>query len=173
MKHTLPTYPRILAIAPSSRGFGFVVLEGVDTLADWGAKSVKGENKNAQSLAKVKELMRHYQPEVLVLQDTGTKTSKRSPRIKLLTNQLVSLAKSRNLPVQRYSQEQIQKVYFPEGQGTKYELAQLIAKRFPEELRSRLPRKRRAWESDPAVMDLFEATALARMPLLWRKHNRS
>jgi Holliday junction resolvasome RuvABC endonuclease subunit len=169
MTPKLPIYPRILAIAPSSKGFGFAVLEGVDTLADWGGKSVECADKNAQSQAKVKELITHYQPEVLVLQDTSTKTSKRFPRIKKLSGELIALAKTQKLPVLQYSQEQIQQTYFPEGQGTKHELAQIIAGRFPEELGSRLPLKRRPWESEKAVMDIFEATALARMPLLWKK----
>lgn len=42
-----PKQFRILAIVPSYRGFGFVILEGQDTLVDWGVKTVKG-NKNVQ-----------------------------------------------------------------------------------------------------------------------------
>lgn len=72
-----PKHFRILAIAPGTRGFGFAVLEGKNTLVDWGVKTVQG-NKNVQSLAKVKELITHYQPGVLVLQDTSTKSSRRS-----------------------------------------------------------------------------------------------
>ena len=41
---------RILSIAPSTRGFGYAVLEGKDTLVDWGVKTVQG-NKNVNSLA--------------------------------------------------------------------------------------------------------------------------
>ena len=36
MKKIQPKHFRILAIAPSTRGFGFAVLEGQDTLVDWG-----------------------------------------------------------------------------------------------------------------------------------------
>ena len=38
---------RILAIAPSFRGFGYAVLEDNDTLVDWGVKTVQG-NKECQ-----------------------------------------------------------------------------------------------------------------------------
>jgi len=172
MNHKLPMYPRILAIAPSSKGFGFAVLEGVDTLADWGGRSVTGTDKNTQSLVKVKALIAHYRPEVLVLEDTTTQASKRAARIKRLSRQIVALAKRQKLHALLFSQEQVRQAYFPEGQGTKHELATLIANRFPEELGSRLPRKRRPWESEHAVMDIFDATALARMPHLWRKAHR-
>jgi hypothetical protein len=63
-----PKQFRILAIAPAYIGFGFAVLEGQDTLVDWGVKNVAG-NKNTQSLKQVEKLIIQYQPGVLVLQD--------------------------------------------------------------------------------------------------------
>jgi len=40
---------RVLAIDPSTRGFGFAVLEGPDRLIDWGVKETKVD-KNRRSL---------------------------------------------------------------------------------------------------------------------------
>jgi hypothetical protein len=54
---------RILAIAPSTRGFGFAVSEG-ETLVNWGVKSVKGD-KNTQCLLKIEEMLVHYLPGVM------------------------------------------------------------------------------------------------------------
>ena len=65
-------YPRVLAVAPSTRGFGFAVLEGEATLVDWGVKSVNGD-KNSQSLLKVEEMIGLYHPELITLQDTTAK----------------------------------------------------------------------------------------------------
>ena len=39
---------RLLAVALSTRGFGFAVLEG-DKLVDWGVKSIS-KNKNSRTL---------------------------------------------------------------------------------------------------------------------------
>ena len=72
--------PRILSIAPTTRGFGFAVLEE-DKLVDWGVKVVKG-NKNTMSLVRIEELIDHYHPEIMVLED-HTK-SHRAPRGVLL-----------------------------------------------------------------------------------------
>ena len=36
---------RVLAIDPSTRGFGFAVLEGPNRLIDWGVKETKTEQK--------------------------------------------------------------------------------------------------------------------------------
>ena len=77
---------RILAIAPTTRGFGFAVLDGNETLVDWGVRRIDGKIKNTWSLAMVKKLVARYQPGVMVLQDTLAKSSRRAPRIKALTH---------------------------------------------------------------------------------------
>jgi len=45
--------------------------------------------------------------------------------------------------------------------GSHASLAKWLAERFPKELASRLPRKRRPWDSEAHSMDIFEAVALA------------
>ena len=57
--------------------------------------------------------------------------------------------------------EQVRRVFFANGQGTKHALAEILAKRFPEELGFRLPPKRRPWMSEDYRMDIFDAVALA------------
>ena len=162
MKKLLPKYPRVLAIAPSTRGFGFVLLEGLDTLIDWGVKSVKGD-KNAQSLSKVEELVAHYRPDVLVLEDTSIKPFRRSARIRRLSQQIIALAATRMVSVALFSRERVRQVFFTDGRGTKRALSEILVQRFPEELGSLLPPKRRAWMSEDSRMDIFDAVALALM----------
>ena len=65
-KRTPSKNDRVLAIAPSSRGFGFAVMEGGDTLVDWGVRSVVGD-KNADALKKAEAMFALYKPTVLVL----------------------------------------------------------------------------------------------------------
>jgi Holliday junction resolvasome RuvABC endonuclease subunit len=157
-----PKHYRILAIAPSTRGFGFAVLEGQDVLVDWGVKTMQG-NKNIQSLKKVEDLIVHYQPGVLVLEDASTKGSRRSSRIRKLGQQIIKLVAGRKLSVKLFSREQVRRVFFADGQGTKHAVAEILAKRFPEELGTRLPPKRRPWMSEDYRMDIFDAVALALM----------
>src|ERR1035438_1516295 len=114
---------RILAIAPTTRGVGFAVLEGKDSLVDGRVKTVQ-EDKNANSLTKVEELIAQYQPGVLVLQDT--KDSRRSQRIRALSQKIAALAETRNVSVKLFSQEQVQRTYFADGLGTKQEPAPSI-----------------------------------------------
>lgn len=160
MNHIHPKHVRILAIAPSTRGFGFALLEGLDTLVDWGVKSVK-EDKNARSLAKVEDLIAHYHPDVMVLENTSVKPFRRSERIRTLSKQLITLAATRKVTVALSSSEQVRRVFFVDGQGTKHAVAEILAERFPEELGFRLPPKRRPWMSEDSRMDIFDAVALA------------
>jgi len=150
---------RVLAIAPSTRGFGFAVLEGQESLVDWGVKVVKGD-KNAQSLAKVEELIAHYQPGMMVLEDTSAKHSRRSARIRALSQKIIAVAPTRKVSVALFSQARVKRVFFGDAQGTKHALAEIVAQRFPEELSSRLPPKRRPWKSEDYRMDIFDAVAL-------------
>ena len=98
MNKVSPKYPRILAITPSTKGFGYAVLEGHKLLVDWGVRSVTGD-KNAGSIEKVEEMIAHYNPQVMVLEDTGIKGSRRSARIQALTKRLVALAENRTIRV--------------------------------------------------------------------------
>ena len=162
MGKTIPKYPRILAIAPSTRGFGFAVLEGLNTLVDWGVKSITGD-KNSGSIAKVEAMIAHYQPDLMVVENTSMKPFRRSGRIRALTKRIIRLAESRGVTVILFSREQVRRALFVDGQGTKYALAEIIAKRFPDELGFRLPPKRRPWMSEDSRMDIFAAVALALM----------
>src|SRR6266545_6662321 len=111
MKKSIPKYPRILAIAPSTRGFGFALVEGLNTLVDWGVKNVDAD-KNTGSLAQVKAMIAHYEPDVLVLEDASAKPVRRAPRIRELAKRIVSMSKSQNVRVMLLPREQVKRVFF-------------------------------------------------------------
>jgi Holliday junction resolvasome RuvABC endonuclease subunit len=157
MKGIQSKQSRILAIKPSTKGFGYAVMEG--GLVDWGIKTVQGD-KNANSVKKVKELIELYQPAVLVLEEIST-GSRRSPRIQVLNCELTSLAAKHKVKVRMFTMVQLKRAFFPDGKGTKHALAQIISERFPQELGFRLPPKRKPWKSEDSRMDIFEAVALA------------
>ncbi len=160
MKQKLRKYPRLLAIAPSSRGFGFAVVEGLGMLADWGVKSLKGD-KNDGCVEKVKEMMTHYQPDAIVLEDVSIRPFRRSSRLRKLTKRIASLAERSGVDVMSFSRTQVKQAFFASAQGTKHEIAEILAKKYPEELGSRLPPKRRPWMSEDYRMDIFNAVSLA------------
>lgn len=159
-------HPRLLAIAPSTRGFGFAVLEGLDTLVDWGMKSA-ATDKNARCIAKVRELISQYSPDLLVLEDSST--GRRSPRIRRLGRSIIQLARSKNVKVALFTQEQIREAFSLNGAGTKQTRAEFVAEKFPDEIGFRLPPKRKPWMSEDYRMGIFDAVVLALMPRLSKK----
>ena len=106
-------------------------------------------------------ILAHYQPDVIVLEDTSKKPFRRSPRIRTLTKRIIRLGESRKITVTLFSREQVRQAFFADGQGTKYALAEILANKFPDELGFRLPPKRRPWMSEDYRMDIFDAVALA------------
>lgn len=150
---------RVLGIAPSTRGFGFALMEGENNLVDWGVKTVKGD-KNARCLSNVANLIAHYKPSVIALENILAKESRRSARVRELIREITALAESENLKVRKFSRKQLSNDSTKQ-EIRKYGLAESLAQRFPQELGSRLPRKRRAWMTEDYRMDIFGAVALA------------
>ncbi|SRR6266704_4230015 len=160
MNRITPKQLRILTVALSTRGFGFAVTEGRKTIIECGGRAAAGD-KNAQSLVKIRKLVDFYRPGVLVLQDVTAKGSRRAPRIKLLNQQVIEEVRKRNIKVSLISGKQLRILLLGDEKGTKQEMAEMLAKDFPDELASRLPPKRRPWTSEDCRMDIFDAVALA------------
>lgn len=158
MTRSLNPTQRLLAVAPSTRGFGYAVLEG-DTLVDWGVKPARGD-KNAHCLKEVATLLALYAPAFLVLEHHAAPDVRRAARIQTLGTDLAALAASRTVKVKRLTRTQVRKAFFADREGTKHELATLLAEKFPKELKHRLPRKRRPWMSEAYAMGIFDAVAL-------------
>lgn len=151
---------RVLAVAPTTRGIGYAVMEGPDALIDFGCKEVRGD-KNIQSLARVEKLIQDFQPGILLLPKVDAKSPRRAPRIKTLHQQIIKAAEKLKLKVALLSASQLRSRIFGNQKGTKHQLAETLAQQFPDELASRLPPKRRAWTNEDRRMDIFDAVALA------------
>ena len=153
-------HARVLSISLSSRGFGHAVMEGNNRLVDFGNK-VFHTDKNTRTLAHIKRLVIRNAPDVLVLQDVHAKGTHRAPRIKRLDRQVMELAKECGLKTVKITQREQRSALLGDENGTRYEMGVMMAKRFPDELASRLPPKRKPWQSEDNHMDFFDAVGLA------------
>jgi len=152
---------RILAVSFSSRGFGYAVIEGGSALVDFGKKRIEWD-KNMGSLAGVEKIIHRNQPDLLVLQDVNhAKGTRRVPRIKMLHKKVIALAKERHIRVVKIAGRDLRSRLLGDEEGTKQEMAELLAKQFSNELASRLPPKRTAWMNADPRMDIFDAVGLA------------
>ena len=149
---------RILAIDPSTRGFGYAVLEGPSRLIDWGVKETKTDKKR-RSLKLIDELVNDYQPYAMVVEDYAGKGSRRCERVAGLIDEIRELALKRKVKVKSFSRAEVKKAFSESGASNKYEIAKATAGRFPE-LAPRLPRFRKPWMSEDYRMSIFDAVAL-------------
>ena len=148
-------HERVLAIHPVSRGFGFVVLEGPEDLIDYGVAQLKHYDQE-RCLSRVASLMARCEPSLLLTEDP--KCFHRSARTVALLTGTRELARAKKVRWQKPSRKQVRTSR--RGAQTKYQRAVIIAERFPE-LASRLPPKRKPWQSEDVRMAMFTACALA------------
>jgi Holliday junction resolvasome RuvABC endonuclease subunit len=150
---------RVLAISPSTRSFGFAVLEEPNQLIDWGMKTTRID-KNARCVSLVSELLDHYKPDVFILEDCWVKSSRRRPRIKALIKDLSILAAAKRVRTRTIPRDIIRKAFSPTGALTKQQVAMTIVSQFPE-LALHLPPARKPWMSEDCRMAIFDAVAFA------------
>ena len=149
----------VLSIYPFSRGFAFVLFEGPEAPFDWGVKEIKEKHKNTKTLDEIKKIMDRYRPEVLVVEDTTGKDSRRTSRIRKLYRMLVHLAAAEYVELHRCSKTEVRECFSSVGAGTKYEIAKAIATQIPA-FAHRIPPFRKPWMSEDPRQSLFDAAAL-------------
>jgi len=156
----IPTYKRVLALQPMTRGVGYVVMEGPARVIDWGVKDARSADKNVQSLAQVSGLIQLYRPDVIIVEDYGGKASRRQPRVQELIDQIVKLAADQRMASCSVSRSAVRNAFARSGAFTKQQIAVAIAERLPQ-LAAHLPRPRRIWESEDRRMAIFDAASFA------------
>jgi hypothetical protein len=146
----------ILAIDPTSRGFAFAVLEAPGFLVDWGERIVPA--KTGGLLHKVDELLSRYEPTLLVVEDLAAPGAQRRKRASTEIRSIELLAFKRGLRAERISRLGVIDTFAP--RKGKFEVALRLAEIFPA-LAERLPRKRKAWTTEDARMNIFDALGFA------------
>jgi hypothetical protein len=150
---------RVLAVDPTTKGFGFVIFEGPERLIDWGVAYV-GRDKKAGALLRVTALLRRYDPDILVIEDHASRACRRRDRARDLLRAISHLASAHSIVMHRVSMRSVRAIFSAVGVTTKYQIAAALASRYPE-LAPFLPRRRKPWMSEDDRMGIFDAAAFA------------
>ena len=151
---------RVLALASTPRGFGFVVLEGT-WLVDWGLRRCSPTNEEFRR--RIDALVRRYQPMIGVVESLSGTTKRCRGRIFIRT--ATTALKSAGVFVVPVSARRA--AQFAKGpRPSKWDIASAIARRFPE-MSHRLPKNRKPWQSEDERLGLFMAAGFAM--LAWEK----
>ena len=148
----------VMAIAPRTRGFGYVVFHGPSAPHRWGAPEIR-VNKNRNSLLKIEELAVQHSPDVIVIEDYAGEGSRRAERIETLIDDIAALAVKKKIKVHRYSRAMIRECFSEFDAFTKYEIAVALAKSLSQ-FAPQLPPKRKLWLPEVPRMSIFDAAAL-------------
>ncbi|MGO8699413.1 MAG: hypothetical protein ACLQVY_17035 [Limisphaerales bacterium] len=106
-------------------------------------------------------LIAHYRPDAIALENTGLKGSRRRLRVQALSKEMVALAESEHIKVKQFSRKQLNLGLIKDRPWTKHALAEYMASRFSADLGFRLPPKRTVGMNEDCRMDIFHAVALA------------
>jgi RNase H-fold protein (predicted Holliday junction resolvase) len=144
---------RVLALDIHPERVGIAVLEGPERLLDWEAKNFRG-GVNAVRVplrTKVSQLLSDWNPDAVILKKPS------SGRVALKTKVIQELSKSLGIGVAFVDRQNIDDAF--SSHNNKYERARLVVAAFPV-LATRLPPKRKAWQSEHYQLTIFDAVAL-------------
>jgi RNase H-fold protein (predicted Holliday junction resolvase) len=156
-----PTRPtRILALDPTTKGFGYAILDLPLRLVAWGMAHIEGE-KSFGAITRFEALLDQFRPDAVVLEDTTAPGSRRYPRVRDLLETLAKIARERGIQVQSVSRLAVIGYFSSkEDQATKHSIATTLAGAFPE-LAEKVPKKRKTWQSEDERISVFDALSLA------------
>ena len=148
---------RVLALDVHSRSFGYAIFEGPNDLLDWGVKSFRpGVNAVSGSVEeKAGALLDDFLPSAVVVREV--EKGRHARRARMLAR-IEREARSRGAPLRFVSRADLDRA-FVGFEANKYEVARALAAQFPS-LASRLPPKRKCWQSEDYRMGIFDAAAV-------------
>jgi len=148
----------VLAVQPNGHGMGWMTFANPQTPYRWGLVRAP-RDKNATCMRRFEELLVRFEPNTLILEAFENSTPTRSARVIRLCRSMATLAADRGIEVAIYSHGQVLACFSSVGAQSRHDVAQAIARRF-DVLKSRLPRRRRRWETWDHRMAIFTAAAL-------------
>jgi hypothetical protein len=148
----------VLAIHPTSRGFGWVLFEGPVAPAVWGIATAK-INRSAWSMVRFEKLLDQYQPRAVLLEKEDPNGSPASDRVRLLSRDMRGFAANRDIEVHVYSRAEVAVTLVLDENATRSAVVEATADILPI-LRDRLPSPRKPWQSEDGRRCLFDAAAL-------------
>src|ERR1017187_6491150 len=151
---------RIMAIDLRRSRFGYAVLDGSNTVLEWGSGEIWADGKKRGDLknTRLRSALRVSSPATVVVRKSQYRGSLDSPLKDRLLRQIKRDAQGYSIPVAMISQDDIRRAFHLPRRASKYRVASVIARSFPE-LRVKLPAGRKAWEPELHGMIIFDAIA--------------
>jgi hypothetical protein len=147
-----PEIGRLVALDVRAQRIGYVVLEAPEQLLAWGMRS-SGARYRAGWIA---DLIRLYQPSAVVIRAIKRGHRRDTPGSRRIVSAIRREARHSSVAVVFVTDAARKKLFSRYGKPTKYQIAPLLAAKFPE-LKARLPPPKRRWKPEPRKMSVFDA----------------
>jgi len=148
----------ILTLYPNGIGMGFVICENPQELITYGMLKAKPLTKQ-KHLQILQNYLYYYNPSLVIIRDCETENKNISGRTRSLIKSLVTEAKTHDIKIHYYSRDDIKKTFIAFGNTTKHGINSTLVKWYPE-LKYRLPKKRRNFDSEHYQSGVFDAFSL-------------
>jgi hypothetical protein len=151
---------RLLALEVRTGRLGFAVFEGPKSLLDWGVRTFeKGKQTIASSVSeRLRVLFAFYSPAEIVLCAHVYDVRSHKIAYSSILKSAKSEARSHSIKVSVLSARQVRTSFAKHGKIIKHDIALTVVGQFPE-LSWKLPRRRKFYQSERAVMLVFDAAA--------------
>jgi Holliday junction resolvasome RuvABC endonuclease subunit len=150
----------VMGIALTTRGLGYVILEGPETPFDWGVMRRENKDFAERTVERIQKLVRAYHPDIVVLERLSGGQTRHSTTVKRMSQQLLHCVAGEGVVIIFYDRHDVRRAFAPLGALSKPEIAQAVAIALPA-LKHRLPPIRKLWMSEDARQLIFDAAALA------------
>jgi hypothetical protein len=153
---------RILAVDARRSRFGYALFEGPTRLLDWGASEIPPGSANRTSIMmaskRVAPLLKLGHPALVVVRRPRRGKKESATATAPIVKAFLREATERQIRVCLMSRREILQAFRVLRGSTKDEIAIVLAGIFPE-LLTRLPPKKKAWQSERHSMIVFDAIA--------------
>jgi hypothetical protein len=152
---------RILAIDLRPRRFGYAVFEGSRFLLDWGANSYpsSGDPEGTVAAKRLAALLRFSTPSAVVVKKERWESAETDSVVRPVVEATTRETSARSIPIYLIGQNELASTFRSLECETKYEIASVLTRFFPE-LLWKLPPPRQIWESEHPRMTMFDAVAV-------------
>jgi hypothetical protein len=151
-------HPRILSLDIRLERFGYAVFEGPKRLLDWGVCLYGLSSTPDAARKKIVSLLKMFIPSIVVVTMVPIENTLEEYGVHRIFTSLKAEMDVHSIPIEILRRPKVRQMFRSLHATTKYEVASLIAKLYPE-LTWKLPPKRKVWQKEHYRMAMFEAVA--------------
>ena len=151
--------PAVLALYPNSKGISYAIMDSPTHIVRSGMCTIT-PICNTRCLQQADAYLDYFRPDLVILENVHSPISKRSNRIKNLTERIETIAKNKKLAVSHYTRKDIEEVFQEFDASTKHQINEIIGSCFPE-YKDKVPKKRSNGSPEPHRTGEFDAISLA------------